>query len=120
MKKRSTTYLSFISIIIILTLSGCSYTKITSPPHSTKNITTGKPAYKGNIKARIKIHYQHWQGTPYKLGGLSKQGIDCSGFVNVTYRDVFGMKIPRSTELQSNIGRKISQQNLKTGDLIFF
>lgn len=71
-------------------------------------------------QAALTRHYNAWRNAPYKLGGLSKTGVDCSGFIQVTYRDVFNKKVPRSTEQQAKIGKKITPQSLKFGDLIFF
>ncbi len=64
--------------------------------------------------------YQSWQGTPYQLGGLSKTGIDCSGFVYLTFKDKFGVKLPRTTETQAERGARIYIGQLQAGDLIFF
>lgn len=55
-----------------------------------------------------------------KLGGLSKHGIDCSGFVYVTFRSKLGCNVPRTTELQVKTGRKVDRNNLRVGDLVFF
>lgn len=51
---------------------------------------------------------------------MSKRGIDCSGFVYLTYRKKFGIDLPRSTDLQSALGKKVAQNNLQAGDLVFF
>lgn len=61
-----------------------------------------------------------WKSVPYRYGGLSKKGIDCSGFVYLTYLTKFGITLPRNTKLLSEIGREISQRHLKAGDLVFF
>ncbi|MDR1881254.1 MAG: C40 family peptidase [Prevotella sp.] len=62
-----------------------------------------------------------WLGIPYRYAGLSRKGVDCSGFVYLVYRKVYGITIPRSTSALSNMKmRKISKNNLKTGDLVFF
>lgn len=63
--------------------------------------------------------YQEWRDVRYR-SGLSKQGVDCSGFVYLTFRDRFGIALPRSTGEQSALGRKIDEQELRTGDLVFF
>ena len=64
--------------------------------------------------------YSDWEGTRYRLGGLSKKGVDCSGLVYLTYRDLFGVELPRSTADQVNRGKVIDQRSLQAGDLVFF
>ena len=51
---------------------------------------------------------------------MSQRGIDCSGFVYITYLSKFGIKLPRTTEDMSRLGKKVSQKNLVPGDLVFF
>ncbi len=64
---------------------------------------------------------QHeWKGTRYRLGGNSKAGIDCSGFMQVTFRDLFGIDLPRTTSEQAKEGTRIDRDKIKTGDLVFF
>jgi cell wall-associated NlpC family hydrolase len=65
-------------------------------------------------------HYKEWRGTRYRLGGLGKGGIDCSGFVYLTFLDRLGIELPRSTHFQSQKGKEVARSQLKTGDLVFF
>lgn len=64
--------------------------------------------------------YHEWRGTPYRYGGLSKHGTDCSGFIYLTYRHKFGIKLPRTTKKLAATGMEISQRQLQSGDLVFF
>lgn len=59
-------------------------------------------------------------GVPYKYGGMSKSGMDCSGFVTLIYRNVYNIELPRSSREQRRYGRRISIQRAKPGDLVFF
>ncbi len=59
-------------------------------------------------------------GTPYKFGGESKSGMDCSAFTKEVFLQSTNYKLPRSTSEQIKVGETISQQNMKFGDLIFF
>jgi len=61
-----------------------------------------------------------WLGTPYELGGETKDGIDCSAFSKEIFKTSAGMDLPRTTEQQVKLGASVSQENLKFGDLIFF
>ena len=115
------THFSLVLVALsILSLVGCASNQATQIPRHSKNIIASQPIYKGNIKTRLNSHLKSWRGTPYKYGGLNKRGIDCSGFVYVTYRDVFGRRIPRSTKLLAGIGRDIPKRKLRIGDLVFF
>ena len=60
------------------------------------------------------------KGVRYKYGGNSKNGIDCSAFIQRAYNTSYNIKIPRTTKYQSKIGREIRKNQLKTGDLVFF
>jgi probable lipoprotein NlpC len=68
----------------------------------------------------LKKHFSKWRGTKYRDGGMSHSGIDCSGFSVVTYRDLFGIKLPRTTTKQAEKGRAVSKRGLRAGDLVFF
>jgi len=72
------------------------------------------------IKAKMYRQYRQWQGTSYAYGGLSKRGIDCSGFVYLTYLEQLGIELPRSTKLQAQIGQQVKRDDLRAGDLVFF
>lgn len=60
-----------------------------------------------------------FQGTPFRLGGTTQEGIDCSGLVMVSFREV-GIRLPRTSEAQSKVGRWIAITKLRPGDLVFF
>ena len=61
-------------------------------------------------------------GIPYRLGGSSKKGMDCSGLVKQIYLKVFGIELPRHSSHQSSFPMlaKVPEDELNPGDLIFF
>lgn len=62
-----------------------------------------------------------WLGTPHRMGGSSKRGSDCSGFVTAVYRNVYGKRLARSAaEMLKRDCRRIGRAQLKEGDLVFF
>ena len=58
-------------------------------------------------------------GTPYRWGGSSPGGFDCSGLVRFVY-ERFGINLPHSSYADFNLGRRVSRWALKPGDLVFF
>lgn len=60
-----------------------------------------------------------WLGTPYRFGGTTKSGVDCSGFVQNVYKSI-GINLPRTSSDQYAFTRRISKDDLKIGDLVFF
>lgn len=114
----------------LLTLSSC---KTNSLPKTTENSrpTKSNSAYK---KYTAKLGFEvdktcnlklldevlDWWGTPYKYGGESKSGADCSGFVQMVFLKVYDKKLPRTTKQQYEFCRKVNKHNLKEGDLVFF
>lgn len=62
-----------------------------------------------------------WLGVPYRHGGLSRKGVDCSGFTFLVYQKVYGKNIPRSTaDLSRMKMHSVSKRKLKAGDFVFF
>lgn len=58
-------------------------------------------------------------GTAYEWGGMTTDGIDCSGLVWASYR-VFGIELPRDADQQRLVGEAVSRDSLRPGDLLFF
>lgn len=115
--------IKFITFIFLLFyLLGC----VNTVPYAPQQISIPKLENTINlrdsavVKKKLMEQYLEWKGTKYKIGGLSKKGIDCSGFLYITFRSKFGLNLPRSTQYQAKVGRRISQKNLRIGDLVFF
>jgi len=85
--------------------------------------TTVKPipfSSRDEITNKLIDHYEQWYGTPYRSGGMSKNGIDCSGFIQVTYGQLFGLQLPRTTVNLARSGSQIPASDLQPGDLVLF
>ncbi|RJG38611.1 NlpC/P60 family protein [Motilimonas pumila] len=65
-------------------------------------------------------HYDEWQGTPYRLGGTNKKGVDCSAYVQNISRQYFKGHLSRTTLTQSKQGKHVNRSALEPGDLVFF
>ena len=58
-------------------------------------------------------------GVPYRFGGSTPKGLDCSAFVRKIY-EVFNIHLPRTTREQLSIGKRVTKEELEEGDLVFF
>lgn len=61
-----------------------------------------------------------WLGTRYRLGGSTREGIDCSAFMQVLFTTVYNISLPRTAREQYAFARKITRGELREGDLVFF
>lgn len=69
---------------------------------------------------KLYIASAEWLGVPYRAGGDSKHGTDCSGLVSQLYTKVYNIRLARSTDGQLKESNKVARRNLREGDLVFF
>ncbi|MCC7134863.1 MAG: C40 family peptidase [Nitrosomonas sp.] len=113
----------FIALLSIGIVTGCgTFTSNTGVLSYPSQFSLNKDT-DADIKAildRLYAHYQQWRGVPYRLGGESRSGIDCSALVRTVYQSAFGLNLPRATGIQAQLGNEIGRHELKAGDLVFF
>lgn len=94
------------------TVSNSSNNTQTGTSDSTSTVT-------GSASAQAVIaEAKKYLGVPYKWGGSSPSGFDCSGFTSYVYKKV-GISLPRTSRAQQNVGTKVSLSNVQPGDLVF-
>jgi cell wall-associated NlpC family hydrolase len=96
-------FLIFISLTLLLGITSCVSSRVSRQEKTDKVIT----------RARSYI------GTPYKYGGSTVLGMDCSGLLMRSF-EVIDVYIPRTAKEQSQLGKKVTMDALKPGDLVFF
>lgn len=95
-----------------LILAGCGSHRAPPPNSRLSDSIT--------VIANLNDQLANWRGTPYRYGGASRRGLDCSAFVMLTFRDRFDLQLPRETRQQAKVGTKIDKEQLLPGDLVFF
>ena len=77
----------------------------------------------GNVKSKevMLMEIIRYMNTPYKFGGNSKKGIDCSAFTQTMFRNAISVRLNRTARDQYKEGKDIDEKKeLKFGDLVFF
>ena len=106
-----------ITLGFLLGLAGCSSTpeKNIQAYSAIANLSNSQA-----VKRLLLDHYDDWRGTPYRYGGQSTKGVDCSAFVQLTFRNRLGHQLPRTTRNQIKTGAQVAKSELRVGDIVFF
>lgn len=108
-------YYIVVAMMIILVPTSCTTKKSVA---NSPNIIIESVDIKRN---RLDVEVEKWLGAPYKYGGQSLEGVDCSGLVVEIYKAVYGKKLYRSSyEIYEKNCYPIKKSELKEGDLVFF
>ena len=80
---------------------------------------SGSSTSTGTFRARVLREAAKLKGTPYRYGGTTPRGFDCSGYTGYVYKKA-GKKLPRTSRAQYSATKHISRKTAKPGDLVFF
>lgn len=89
-------------------------------PESNRAQGTTTVGSMNEVQSSLMDAYHKWKGTPYRLGGASQQGVDCSQLMHLIFEEYFRVELPPTTRTQLNVGQGIRRKAIRTGDLIFF
>ena len=117
--------------ILLCLLATCSCS-IRSAPRYTADTADSKDSDSKSVVRELKERrratpkrlahvVKGYLGVPYKWGGTTRAGMDCSAFARAVFRKTYGIELPRTTKQIYRLGRPVSRrQDLKPGDLVFF
>lgn len=106
-------------LILLVLLSGCAIAPPAPTPVKRESWALNLQQ-STTVRRQLYRQWKAWKGVGYRYGGLSKRGVDCSGFVYLTFRDRLGFLLPRTTDAQMSVGQAVAQSDLRPGDLVFF
>ncbi|MBR1850976.1 MAG: C40 family peptidase [Bacteroidales bacterium] len=102
-------------------------TPVISRPVQRQQAATAKPTtnplgldYSATDNQKLYDAINSWLGVPYKYGGTTRDGIDCSAFVGHIYKEVYGLTLNRTANDMQQDVRLIDRTQLREGDLLFF
>lgn len=90
-----------------------------APPRATRGAVM-EPNYRRENDSALRTEAFRWLGVPYRVGGMTKAGADCSGFTCAIFQTVYGIKLPRTSMTQFGYGAGVPLRGLREGDLVFF
>ncbi|ADB29752.1 NLP/P60 protein [Kribbella flavida DSM 17836] len=79
----------------------------------------GGSSKSSSFHARVLKEAAKLKGTPYRYGGTTPKGFDCSGYTGYVYKKA-GKKLPRTSRAQYSATKRLSRKAAKPGDLVFF
>lgn len=101
--------------------SSSSSSSSSSKTNTADAVYNDSKAYLRKRSTQLSDYCMSWVGTPHVLGGMTRQGVDCSGFVYNVYKDVYDIVLPRrSADMEKEVDLYKSASQMREGDLIFF
>ncbi len=121
----------FVSIFLFSFLNGCitSQVRYTRPSYKRKSVSSAQERHveqtvtgsRSLEKSELRHIVDSYLGAPYKYGGTTEKGMDCSGFVWRVFQRLGRNSFKRvSSARMRKLGKPVSMRNAKAGDLIFF
>jgi len=103
------------SLLAAAALAGCGGPSTIDGPYGVPG-DEQSPEKAGRVAVELA---EEFIGAPYRSGGTSPDGVDCSGLTFTVYRQI-GVRLPRTSRDQARVGDPVERGSLRPGDLVFF
>ncbi len=110
----------FGNLLILLSINFASSYFIRGDIDDIKPQINDKNSEEQIILEKLILAVEKYSHIPYRYGGRSEKGVDCSGFVCLVFKNFFNMNLPQGSRNQIHLGKDIPEVDLKAGDLLFF
>jgi len=107
--------MTFSQIVSLHSSIPAEYQLLIDPPLLSGNNSSARQP---DLDSLLKFSF-NYLGTPYRYGGKTANGFDCSGFVSYVFGH-FGVQLPHSSREQQNFGFELPIDSVQKGDLLFF
>lgn len=117
--------------LLVLLLAGCAsapepkasqppvQVPVTAPAIPPVPEWNGRKGSSRELGTMVADYALTMRGVPYRYGGATTSGFDCSGLVFFTHRH-FGLNVPRTSRAQADKAEPVKRRKLERGDLVFF
>ena len=116
--------LRFLILLCLLATCSCSIRsapRYTADSKDSSGVARELEKRRRASPSRLARVVEGYLGVPYKWGGTTRAGMDCSAFARAIFRQTYGIELPRTAKQMYVTGRTIvRQRDLKPGDLVFF
>ena len=99
--------------------TGARELELDADPWRGVRLAEGQSSLQSADVEQLSVVARSWLGVPYRLGGASRTGIDCSGFAQSVVRQAWGIVLPKHTTDQARCGERVGREAITAGDLLF-
>lgn len=110
-------------VLATLGLGGCASNQAIDASHPgygsgmSSQTTEGE---RSEVADQLWLVFERYEGVPYRYGGTTASGFDCSGFIVTAYREGLDHQLPRTTSQMLAAGDFVGRDQIRPGDLVFF
>lgn len=112
--------LPLVTVLLALSLAGCASNQNLGSTSETTWQPSSEATGDSATADQLWQVFERYEGTPYRYGGTSASGFDCSGFIATAFDEALGRQLPRTTSQMLSAGKVVERDQLQAGDLVFF